>query len=490
MRPWLPWAALGAVWVASCSDNLNEPLTPDRVPDAGAAGELTAIGGAGAPPQASVGGAPDGHGGQPSAGASSAGGPSIAGAGGEASGGSAGEGGAPVTLTGGEHCIAESECAIPVSHCAENPECAPWLACVASCDDAACTNGCDEDFADARRILPAVYACWCESSACATLGACEKASCVAAEAPAPLTTAPLTLAETGLYSLPDVYAYSPQFPLWSDGLEKARAIFVPGCATIDTTDMDEWQFPVGTRLWKTFAQSGVAIETRLTHRYGPGPADWLYAAYQWDPSAPGDATKATWTGGAVITDANGTGHDIPGNGNCKQCHDGRKERSLGFSAIQLSHESTDAGLTLRRISQLGWLTVPAPNGFQVPGDAVQRAALGYLHGNCGGCHDQDGKLPDPESPMVLRLRVAQTDYAQTDAVRTTVNVPVRSGLAALAGKDRIEPGQPENSAIGVRMHARGIEGLQMPPYNSNSTKLPDTSGGVADVTAWITALAP
>ena len=92
--------------------------------------------------------------------------------------------------------------------------------------------------------------------------------------------------------------------------------------------------------------------------------------------------------------------------------------------------------------------------------------------------------------MILRLRVAQTDYAHTDTVRTTVNVPVRSGLAALVGKDRIAPGQPENSGIWARLHARGIEGLQMPPYNSNSTKLPDTFGGVADVTEWITSLAP
>jgi hypothetical protein len=145
---------------------------------------------------------------------------------------------------------------------------------------------------------------------------------------------------------------------------------------------------------------------------------------------------------------------------------------------------------MRRLSALGWLTVPAANGFQVPGTPVQRAALGYLHANCGGCHDQDGKLPDPESPLVLRLRVAQTDYAQTDAVRTSVGVPVRSGLAALVGKSRIAPGDPGSSGILVRMQARGIAGLQMPPYNSNSTEVPDSTGGVAHVTAWVSSLSP
>lgn len=401
------------------------------------------------------------------------------------SAGQAGQGGAPAAAPLGEQCVAAVSCEA-LSRCADNEECAPWLTCLRSCDEELCVDECDEAFPDLERVVPDVYACLCAQVECSSLGACGKTSCLAEE-PELLPTAPLTLAETGWLSLEGVHDYAPSFPLWSDGLDKSRHIWVPRCSTIDTTNMDEWQFPVGTRLWKTFGQGGVAIETRFTHRYGPGPAEWLYAAYQWDPEAPDDATRALWTGGAVVTDANGTGHDIPGNGNCKQCHDGRRERSLGFSAIQLSHDAADDELTLRRISQLGWLTVPAPDGFEVPGTAKQRAALGYLHGNCGGCHDQDGKLPDPESPMILRLLVAQTDYAQTDVVRTTVNVPVRSGLAALAGKLRIDTAQPENSAILVRMEARGIAGLQMPPYNSNSTKQPDTTGGVADVTAWLTS---
>ncbi|MDF3066763.1 MAG: hypothetical protein K0R38_2364 [Polyangiaceae bacterium] len=495
MRRWLPWAALGAVWVASCSDEGNAPTSPSL--GAGAAGESGGES-SGAPQGPSAGGEASHAGGFVNAGAPSGGVPASSGAGadasagaaGEASAGVGGEGGVPFTPTLGAQCVAASECAATLTSCVDNPECGPWLACLTACGDAACADDCDETFGDARRLLPAVYTCLCEARECTALGACGKSSCVASEPPPLLTEAPLTLAETGLYSLPDVYSYTPEFPLWSDGLEKERLVFVPGCATIDTSDMDEWKFPVGTRLWKTFAQSGVAIETRLTHRYGPGPADWLYAAYQWDPLAPGDASKATWTGGAVVPDANGTGHDIPGNGNCKQCHDGRKERSLGFSAIQLSHEARGADLSLGRISRLGWLTVPAPEDFRVPGNDVQRAALGYLHGNCGGCHDQDGKLPDPESPMVLRLRVAQTDYAQTDAVRTTVGVPVRSGLPALAGKDRIDPETPEASGILVRLHARGIEGLQMPPYNSNSTKQPDVHGGIAAVTAWVSSLTP
>jgi hypothetical protein len=92
--------------------------------------------------------------------------------------------------------------------------------------------------------------------------------------------------------------------------------------------------------------------------------------------------------------------------------------------------------------------------------------------------------------MILRLSVKQTDYAQTDAVRTTVNVPVRSMLAPLLGKDRIEPLDPAQSGILVRLQARGNAGVQMPPFNSNSTKAPDTTGGVAAVAAWVSSLSP
>ena len=46
---------------------------------------------------------------------------------------------------------------------------------------------------------------------------------------------------------------------------------------------------------------------------------------------------------------------------------------------------------------------------------------------------------------------------------------------------------PDNSAILLRMKARGIQ-LQMPPLITTSTKVADTDGGVAAVTAWINSI--
>src|SRR5262249_30960643 len=97
---------------------------------------------------------------------------------------------------------------------------------------------------------------------------------LAALAPAALAAAPLPehLRDTGLYArgggeeiAPDVLAFSPQYPLWSDGAEKRRWIRLPPGTRIDARDPDRWVFPVGTRLWKEFSL-GRRLETRMLER--------------------------------------------------------------------------------------------------------------------------------------------------------------------------------------------------------------------------------
>lgn len=70
---------------------------------------------------------------------------------------------------------------------------------------------------------------------------------------------------------------------------------------------------------------------------------------------------------------------------------------------------------------------------------------------------------------------------------STVGVTVASGNYAIAGKPRIDPMAPNNSAPLLRMGDRG-SGLQMPPLATTSTKVADLEGGVVDVTAWIDSL--
>ena len=81
------------------------------------------------------------------------------------------------------------------------------------------------------------------------------------------------LSATGLYVdtkkgdlAPDVREYQPQYTLWSDGATKRRWLYLPPGTKIDTSDMDFWLYPVGTKAWKEFSRDGKRLETRLMHK--------------------------------------------------------------------------------------------------------------------------------------------------------------------------------------------------------------------------------
>lgn len=497
----LRWVALSLVGLgvaAACSDDAAEP------------GPKPAVGGEGG--ESASGSPPVTSGGKTGGGAGTA----TGGAGG-ATAGEGGVGGVPHVTTLGEQCTAcgATECADTLQSCNDSADCSAWLSCVTACDSSDCVTACDASHADAARAYVGVYDCLCTScdADCSAAGACDKNTCVGHDPLAVTELAPATLADTGLYETVQmdgaagaggtatselvqpiaiasyVRGFEPKYPLWADGATKDRYVYIPKCSSIDTTDMDHWKFPVGTRFWKAFTvKSGVGaaetvVETRLMHRFGPGTLDWSYAAYQWDVNKPGDPSAAKLVADTGQPNANGTTHDIPSVGQCKQCHNGLEEKVLGFGAFQLSHDTQGAHLTIEKLSNLGWLTTPAPEGFDVPGTPVEQAALGYMHGNCGHCHSE--KTPTPAGdPQLLRLMVAQNTLASTDAIKSTVNVQVVSGNAAIAGMDRIEPMDPEHSAVLVRMSKRAPPGLQMPPVG---TKVADDDG-VKAVTDWINSI--
>ena len=87
----------------------------------------------------------------------------------------------------------------------------------------------------------------------------------------------------------DILVFQPAHQLWSDAAEKRRWIRLPPGSQIDTAEMDHWQFPVGTKLWKQFGHAGMALETRLVERYGPGPEDYWMGSFVWSA----DGTAAT-----------------------------------------------------------------------------------------------------------------------------------------------------------------------------------------------------
>ena len=137
---------------------------------------------------------------------------------------------------------------------------------------------------------------------------------------------PALLSDTGLYADvarrevdPQNLAFSPQYPLWTDGAAKRRWIRLPAGAAIDASDPDAWVFPVGTRFWKEFSFAGRPVETRMIERLPDGA--WRYAAYAW--SADGrEATLAAAAGQRGAFDfGGGRSHAIPGVSDCKVCHE-------------------------------------------------------------------------------------------------------------------------------------------------------------------------
>ncbi len=273
-----------------------------------------------------------------------------------------------------------------------------------------------------------------------------------------------------------VRPFEPRYVLWADDAGKGRWVYLPPGEVIDTTDPDDWIFPTGTRFYKEFGLDGQRLETRLLEKTGtePGLSSWNVTTYVWD-DAQRTATETT----TAVPDVLGTPHDVPSRSQCGTCHRGSVDTVLGFSAVQLAHDG--AGVTLAALVSEGSLSAPIdPLEAQVPGDDVTRAALGYLHANCGNCHRGS------TAPGELRLRVdvGVATPAETGAYAAFGYAPSYAGGPATITA-QIAPGSPAQSLLLWRMEQR-VETEQMPPI---ATEIVDAEG-VAAVRAWIAAQPP
>lgn len=240
-----------------------------------------------------------------------------------------------------------------------------------------------------------------------------------------------SLAVAGDATLPqlpaDAIAYTPRYPLWTDGMAKRRWLHLPAGAAIDKSNRDAWQFPAGTRAWKEFSRDGKPVETRLIERLADG--SWRYLTYAWNAAG----TQATLAPEAGIPE-----RGIPSRVDCLACHEGAPVPILGYSAVQLETE------------------LPA--------------ALGYLHGNCGHCHNDDA-LPALELSLLQ-----QSSDPKASAARAS---------NSLAGRSRFRPHgastAPRRAEL-VLARMKSTDPLtRMPPLG---VSLPDARG-IALVSRWI-----
>lgn len=280
---------------------------------------------------------------------------------------------------------------------------------------------------------------------------------------------PFMLSQVGLYTdigqktlAPDLHAYAPTYELWSDGAEKLRWLRLPQGTRIDDTDPDHWQFPVGAVLFKEFRHGERRLETRVVARTGPGERDYFFGAFVWREDE-SDAQLA-WDG---ASDVRGTQHDVPNVKQCGACHNGEPGRVLGFSAVQ----TPDAA---------AWLVHARP-AYRVPGDPVASRALGYLHANCGHCHNPSGSAR-PDTDLMLRLSVAQQSVESSLPYLSSVGVEMQyfQGTPLTL---RIAAGDADQSGVYYRMTQRGPR-TQMPPFASERVD----ERGMQQVAAFIATL--
>jgi hypothetical protein len=314
-----------------------------------------------------------------------------------------------------------------------------------------------------------------------------------------VTPAQLNLSLTGLYSNfatrtidPRNLSYSPQYPLWSDGAAKRRWIFIPPGTSIDASDPDVWEFPAGTKVWKEFSFHGRRVETRVIESLGGG--EWRFAAYAWNADE-SDATLAPEGGLRDVAEIEpGIRHNIPGVLDCKACHVNRQTEILGFSALQLSTDrdpnaphaepygpgmvNLETLIRRRLIRNYPREWAERPLRIDAP-SPTSRAALGYLHANCGNCHNKYGTL----DALNLLLRHVITPNASVEpALETAINKQGRFRIPGLAPGDTylIRPGDPAHSAVLFRMSTRNPY-RQMPALG---TKIADADA-VSLIQRWI-----
>ena len=315
-------------------------------------------------------------------------------------------------------------------------------------------------------------------------------------------TLPSRLSETGLYADaatltvdPANRPFAPQYPLWSDGAAKRRWVRLPDGATIDTRDVNHWDFPVGTRFWKEFTFGGRRVETRLLVKTG---ADhWAFASYAWAEDQR-DALLAPADGIAAVAQvAPGKFHNIPSHDECRACHDSGRTEILGFTALQLSTdrdplaphaEPLSPGMvTLQTLADETRLSPVRPELVSAPPriaarDARERAVLGYLSTNCGSCHNPKSTIAS--LGLFLQHAADRPAACAPDAIATTVGQPGHWVVptAPEGASQLVHAGRPELSAVLHRAKSRRPSS-QMPPIG---TVVADREA-LELVSAWIAA---
>lgn len=293
-------------------------------------------------------------------------------------------------------------------------------------------------------------------------------------------TPPGSILETGCMDLdaptslhPALEPYEVNAPLFSDGTDKGRFVWIPEGATATADATGDLLLPPGTVLAKEFWRGDERLETRFLVALEDG--GWNAFAYRWSA----DQTDATLVREPIVAPS---AHDprnwlYPAPAQCAQCHTSAAGHSLGLELAELDRTILVGG---ERVSQLehwrslGWLaSATSPVAPMVPLDdasaSVETRVRDYLHANCAPCHRQGNPL---RVAFDLRREVPLADTGLCGA-------PMAEGFSLA---HVVEPGDPDASVLAQRLSS--TDALRMPPLG----RLTVDDAGVALVRAWIESL--
>jgi hypothetical protein len=294
-------------------------------------------------------------------------------------------------------------------------------------------------------------------------------------APRPGAPPATRLSELGLISDvdtltpgPGVLPYQVALPLYADGADKHRWLWLPPDTHLSYSE-DRWGVPVGARFVKTFVLSNDAgtqetrIETRLLERTQTG---FREGTYLWNA----EQTDAECSGGNVDVALPGLVFHVPGTSRCETCHlEGENSHALGLRTRQMNvggqiDALVDAGVLDRADAPALRASLPDPFG-----DApLDQRAQAYLDVNCGNCHFDQGYAAGTGVFFDL-------GHALENACRKTGAVQGRTVV--------ISPGRSSASELIARMQSTNPF-VHMPQGPSH---VPDEPG-IALVAEWIDSL--
>lgn len=258
--------------------------------------------------------------------------------------------------------------------------------------------------------------------------------------------------------------YEINVPFWSDGADKERWLHLPEEGTIAVEADGDWSLPPGSVVVKMFRLDDRPVETRLLVHHDDGR--WAGYTYAWND----EGTDAELLRESEVRNFGSQQWLYPSRAECMVCHTSAAGTSLGLETAQLQRDQQ-----LQELVDRGWLA-QLPDGEALPaidGAApLEARARAYLHANCSHCHRPSGPSNVPGNYR----------YDAGAAQMGVCGVAPLSGDLGVPAAVIVDPGNPGNSILSLRLHASGDD--RMPQLGS----LVHDESGIALIDEWITSL--